>query len=153
MFKLLFAGSFGAALAYFLDPDTGRRRRNVWRDRSLACGRDALGFLGRFSRYYSGRFEGLLHDFRTTMAGRTQGMTEQVHELRERVGMSAEHATHIASETIGQTDRHDIFSSGRNEQSPDPRRRGPLTRRQATELGSSIDSNTTTETSTSRQAA
>ncbi len=37
--RLLIAGSAGALLAFFLDPDRGRRRRNMTRDRALATAR------------------------------------------------------------------------------------------------------------------
>jgi hypothetical protein len=36
MLSTLFAGAAGAALAYFLDPDMGKRRRNMTRDRVAA---------------------------------------------------------------------------------------------------------------------
>ena len=38
---LALAGALGAALAYFLDPQSGRRRRNMTRDRVLALFRRA----------------------------------------------------------------------------------------------------------------
>jgi osmotically-inducible protein OsmY len=36
MLRVLFYGALGAALAYFFDPDNGRRRRAVTRDRAAA---------------------------------------------------------------------------------------------------------------------
>jgi osmotically-inducible protein OsmY len=36
MRKLLLGGAFGGALAYFFDPQSGKRRRNVTRDQALA---------------------------------------------------------------------------------------------------------------------
>ena len=59
MMGTLSAGAIGAALMYFLDPDHGRRRRNVARDRLLGLYRRNSARLGRFGRYARGRAEGL----------------------------------------------------------------------------------------------
>jgi osmotically-inducible protein OsmY len=42
MRKLLFGGALGGALAYFFDPQSGSRRRNVTRDRVVAFFRRTL---------------------------------------------------------------------------------------------------------------
>ena len=39
MFKLLFGAAIGAAVAWFLDPNDGTRRRNVARDKAAKCAR------------------------------------------------------------------------------------------------------------------
>lgn len=49
----------GAALAYMLDPDTGRRRRAMARDRSMAVMRRGWRRLGRFMRYLGSEMYGI----------------------------------------------------------------------------------------------
>lgn len=50
MLRTLLAGAAGATLAYFLDPDRGRRRRNMTRDRLAALFRRGSGRLERAGR-------------------------------------------------------------------------------------------------------
>jgi hypothetical protein len=50
MWNALVGGVLGALLVYFLDPEQGRRRRNVARDRLLASGRRGVERLTRFGR-------------------------------------------------------------------------------------------------------
>jgi osmotically-inducible protein OsmY len=45
-----FAAAVGAALAYFFDPDSGRRRRALARDRSAALVRQSFRRVGRVQR-------------------------------------------------------------------------------------------------------
>ena len=59
MLNLLLAGATGAALAYFLDPNQGRRRRNVTRDRVAAMVRRGSRQLTRTSRYAAGQAYGV----------------------------------------------------------------------------------------------
>ena len=68
MKMLAIAGAIGAALAYFLDPDNGRRRRNMTRDRTLALFRR----VGRRSRRM-GR----------GVAAEAYGVTQKATHLRE----------------------------------------------------------------------
>jgi BON domain len=49
--RMLCAGATGAALAYLLDPQGGRRRRHVLRDRTLAVGRRGVRRTTRQLRY------------------------------------------------------------------------------------------------------
>ena len=59
MLKYLFAATIGAALAYFLDPDRGRRRRNVARDRIAATIRRTSRRVESTARYAASTAEGL----------------------------------------------------------------------------------------------
>jgi osmotically-inducible protein OsmY len=59
MFKLLFGAAIGAALAYFLDPDRGKRRRNVTRDRLMGLARHTGERLEDQARYATSTAQGL----------------------------------------------------------------------------------------------
>ncbi len=65
MRSYLIAGGIGATLQFFLDPDLGRRRRIMARDRSAAVMRRGIRKLGRFGRRIasdiSGRRDQLMH--------------------------------------------------------------------------------------------
>jgi osmotically-inducible protein OsmY len=52
------AGAVGLAAGYFLDPDSGRRRRNVARDRALALVRRGAERARREAEYRTGQVEG-----------------------------------------------------------------------------------------------
>ena len=54
MLKYLLAAALGAALAYFLDPDRGARRRNIARDRVLAAARRNCDVVLSFTEGTSG---------------------------------------------------------------------------------------------------
>jgi osmotically-inducible protein OsmY len=58
MLKFLLAVGLGAALAYFLDPDRGKRRRNITRDRLMATMRKAEGELENQARYAASTAQG-----------------------------------------------------------------------------------------------
>jgi osmotically-inducible protein OsmY len=52
------AGAAGLAAGYFLDPDSGKRRRNVTRDRALALVRRGADRTRREAEYRTGQVEG-----------------------------------------------------------------------------------------------
>lgn len=52
----------GALLAYLMDPDRGRARRAMARDRSLAAIRRASRIAGKKARWVSGRLAGVGHE-------------------------------------------------------------------------------------------
>jgi len=64
---LLAAGGAGAALAYFLDPDRGRRRRHVVRDRALAAGRRGARRASRRAHYAASYAQGMGRRARAAM--------------------------------------------------------------------------------------
>ena len=59
--KFLGAGALGAGLAYFLDPDRGRRRRAVTKDKATAAFRRRRRDMARQARYVSGQAAGVGH--------------------------------------------------------------------------------------------
>jgi osmotically-inducible protein OsmY len=59
MLRSLLAGAMGAALAYFLDPDRGKRRRNMARDRLFSVARRSANRIGKTARYTAGNAYGL----------------------------------------------------------------------------------------------
>src|SRR5436305_2593413 len=59
MWKFVLTAGFGGALMYFLDPDRGRRRRNIARDRTAATVRRASWLAGRKTRYAASTAQGL----------------------------------------------------------------------------------------------
>jgi hypothetical protein len=59
MWRMLLAGAAGAALAYFFDPDRGRRRRNMTRDRVTGALRHQYSRAERLGRAASAQAYGL----------------------------------------------------------------------------------------------
>jgi len=58
MKEYLIAMGFGAALSFFLDPQAGRRRRNMARDRAMALGRRTFRRVDRIRRKIVSDFKG-----------------------------------------------------------------------------------------------
>lgn len=59
--SLLAAGAAGAVLAWFLDPERGRRRRNMTRDRTLAASRRSARNAMRSAEHAAGPVRGIAH--------------------------------------------------------------------------------------------
>ena len=62
MLGLLTAGAAGAALVYFFDPENGRRRRSMARDRAAAAVRRGSENLERYGRFAAGRARGAVQE-------------------------------------------------------------------------------------------
>lgn len=67
--------AIGAAIMYFFDPENGRRRRAVFRDRSAALVRDKEREIGRRTRYVAGKAQGVKHAI-----GRSDGQSEPAND-------------------------------------------------------------------------
>jgi hypothetical protein len=92
MLGTLLAAATGAALAYFLDPETGRRRRNMTRDRVAATWRRG-----------SDRITGI----RSAATARTRAISEQAAHLEPGDTLAPNDAAlvqKVASEIFGDPD-------------------------------------------------
>jgi hypothetical protein len=67
--------SVGAALMYLLDPDRGRRRRALVRDKAKGLSNDALKAARRKSHDLKNRAQGLLHETWDKAKGSEQAQT------------------------------------------------------------------------------
>ena len=59
MLRLIFGGILGAVVAYFFDPEHGKRRRNEMRDRFGATARDQAGQVQQLTEYASAKAQGV----------------------------------------------------------------------------------------------
>ena len=60
----------GAGLMYILDPDRGRRRRALARDKATSTWNRSEKYVGTMSRDLANRSRGLVHDAKAALAGR-----------------------------------------------------------------------------------
>ena len=77
------AGAVGLAAGYFLDPDAGRRRRNMARDRALAVIRRGGDRVRREADYRTGQVEGKVEAAKSQAAPEKPAANDQA--LAERV--------------------------------------------------------------------
>jgi hypothetical protein len=69
LIRLLMGLGAGAALMYFMDPDRGRTRRALARDKALGLSNDARDRLSGAAQDISNRATGMLHEARKSMTG------------------------------------------------------------------------------------
>jgi hypothetical protein len=62
----------GAALMFLLDPDRGRRRRALIRDKAVGLSHDFQRAVHKKSTHLSNRAQGLLHEAKVVGGGRTR---------------------------------------------------------------------------------
>jgi hypothetical protein len=60
----------GAGLMYLLDPQGGRRRRAVVRDKVLSWAGDTAGYAGKKGRHLGNVARGMAHEARSLVPGR-----------------------------------------------------------------------------------
>ena len=86
LFRIAAAFAAGAAAMYYLDPETGRRRRAMVRDRSVAARHDLEDFASDATRRASNRLQGAAARTRSRVS-REPVDDEQLHEhIRSRLG-------------------------------------------------------------------
>jgi len=84
--KTVGAATVGGLLVYFLDPDTGKRRRALVKDRSVSLLKDADHALGKASRDLSNRARGAVAEARSRLA--LGGVSDEVlvEQVRAKLG-------------------------------------------------------------------
>jgi gas vesicle protein len=66
----------GAAAMYFFDPQGGRRRRALVRDKAVSWANDAQDYAEKKARHLSNRAQGLAHEARSLVGSGTRFATE-----------------------------------------------------------------------------
>lgn len=94
LFRLAAAFVAGAALMYYFDPQGGRRRRALVRDRGVAAGHD----LARVARGKTRRASDRLQGVAARTRARLRDMPVDDERLLERVRASLGHVTHRLGE-------------------------------------------------------
>jgi osmotically-inducible protein OsmY len=86
LFRIAAAFAAGAAAMYYLDPETGRRRRALVRDRGIAARHDLEDYASATSRRASDKLQGTAARTRSRVS-REPVDDEQLHErIRSRLG-------------------------------------------------------------------
>lgn len=73
--KMTAAAIAGAGSAYLLDPERGKHRRHVLKDRALAAGRTLARRGSSQGRYLAGKAQGAVHQAASSPAGPTDDLT------------------------------------------------------------------------------
>jgi osmotically-inducible protein OsmY len=95
LFRLVAALAAGAALMYYLDPRSGRRRRALVRDKGVAAGHDLARLASGKATRASDRLHGVVARTRARMR-REQVDDERLHErVRARLGRVVAHPRDI----------------------------------------------------------
>jgi uncharacterized membrane protein len=84
--KTMGAATVGGLLVYFLDPDTGKRRRSLVRDRSVKLVKDADRAIEKASRDLSHRTRGAVAEARSLLPLRGISDEVLVEQVRSRIG-------------------------------------------------------------------
>src|SRR5579872_1730664 len=84
--KTMGAATVGGLLVYFLDPDTGRRRRALLKDRSVSLLKEADRAVGKASRDLSNRARGAVAEARSLVPFRGVSDEVLVEQVRSRIG-------------------------------------------------------------------
>ena len=97
--KTMGAATVGGLLVYFLDPDTGRRRRALVKDRAVNLAKEADLAIGKASRDLSNRARGTVAEARSLLP--LGGVSDEVlvEQVRARIGrvVSFPHFVEVSS--------------------------------------------------------
>jgi osmotically-inducible protein OsmY len=91
-------GAAGAAGAYFLDPESGKRRRHIARDRIAAVTRKGAAKIRRQVEYRKGRAAGTVEQVRSDLAPEKPAANDQ--QLSERVQSEVFRPADVPKESI-----------------------------------------------------
>ena len=84
--RLVAAFAAGAAAMYYLDPNTGRRRRCLARDQAIAAGHEVEHYARARTRRAAGRARGVFANVKSTLS-RQPVDDDQLHDrVRARLG-------------------------------------------------------------------
>jgi hypothetical protein len=67
----LAGAAIGAGLMYLLDPQGGRRRRALIRDKAYGWANDAQDYAGKKARHLGNVAHGMMHEARSAVGART----------------------------------------------------------------------------------
>jgi uncharacterized membrane protein len=97
--KTMGAATVGGLLVYFLDPDTGRRRRALVKDRAVNLAKEADQAIGKASRDLSNRARGTLAEARSLLPLGSVSDEVLVEQVRARIGrvVSFPHFVEVSS--------------------------------------------------------
>ena len=84
--KTMGAATVGGLLVYFLDPQTGRRRRALLKDRAANFVKEADRAIGKASRDLSNRARGTVAEARSRLPFRDVSDEVLVEQVRARIG-------------------------------------------------------------------
>jgi hypothetical protein len=76
LIRLLMAFGIGAGLMYFLDPDRGKTRRALAKDKATGLTNDARDALTGRAKDLSNRASGMIHEARKAMRGSSPSSEE-----------------------------------------------------------------------------
>jgi osmotically-inducible protein OsmY len=76
-----FVAAVAGLVAYFFDPDNGRRRRAIFRDKAAAFARSSQQKAEQKQRYYADKAEGLKHE----VLGSTDGEVPNDETLAQKI--------------------------------------------------------------------
>jgi uncharacterized membrane protein len=80
------AATIGGLMVYFLDPEMGRTRRAMWKDKGARLVREADRAIGKASRDLSNRARGAVAEARSLVPGRGVSDEVLVEQIRSRIG-------------------------------------------------------------------
>jgi gas vesicle protein len=83
MFSWLCGFAAGAAVMYFMDPQRGRARRAMLRDKAYSLAHEAEEFAEKQARHLGNQAEGLMHETRKAVAGAVGGQGEQTGQRQQ----------------------------------------------------------------------
>jgi predicted transcriptional regulator len=115
MASACFAAGLGALAMYLMDPNLGRRRRAVARDKAVSLYTDTADVVERTRRDVQNRAQGVIHQARSMYSGANEPVPDHklVDRVRSKMGrvVSHPHAVHVEAHNGAVTLSGDILAS------------------------------------------